>query len=169
MLSCSLSRQALGIPFRMVSLSEKCPEYRQLVMANHGQAVRHMYETLQEQVQATEACFQCRAAGRNKLMCQEHESQEGSTHLLVSGSPCDPFSTQRSKRFVSGDVALHADYAVTMETLIQLYQKKQPRVGIFEQVKGFLMPTAVNDPTTPCSRPARLCSQPCPCVLCERP
>ena len=75
-----------------------------------------------------------------------------SVQLMVTGSPCDPFSTQRSKRFSSGNVKDHSAFDVTMEKVIQLYLKHEPEKGILEQVWGFTLPFAPDDPETPKDR-----------------
>ena len=69
--------------------------------------------------------------------------------LLVSGSPCNPFSTKRAKRFSNGSVSAHSMTATTMQSVIDSYVKFEPRAGITEQVKGFGMRYSPEDPTTP--------------------
>ena len=74
--------------------------------------------------------------------------------LLVTGTPCDPFSVQRAKRFADGQVKHHEDYSLTMESAVNMYLKYEPHVGVVEQVKGFIMPLASGDNATPYDRPA---------------
>lgn len=71
--------------------------------------------------------------------------------LMVSGSPCDPFSTQSGKRFAADAVTSHKLFSVTMQTIVSMYAEKQPRIGLF---KGFLMPFDSTAATTPFDRPA---------------
>ena len=73
--------------------------------------------------------------------------------LMVTGSPCDPFSVQRAKRFQMGDVKNHAAYSVTMSSVISMYEKYEPYVGVVEQVMGFLYPLDTTTDRTPYDRP----------------
>ena len=140
------------MPFEIVSLSELNAQYRELIMLNHGSRVHHVYESVEAQVASEQACSTCQSLGRG---CAEAvDSHAAGIDLLVSGSPCDPFSCQRSKRFVEGDVKAHSQYDVTMEHIIGLYKKYAPSVGIFEQVMGFLKPLSTATKETPCSRHA---------------
>ena len=75
--------------------------------------------------------------------------QKHGVSLGVTGSPCNPFSTFRTKRFADGSVSAHAMTDTTMASVIQFYQKFEPRAGITEQVKGFGMRTSSEDKTSP--------------------
>lgn len=69
--------------------------------------------------------------------------------LAITGSPCNPFSTQRSKRFVDGNVSSHISFNITMQGVVNFYKVVLPKVGITEQVEGFDKPMSTTDSTTP--------------------
>lgn len=57
------------------------------------------------------------------------------------GTPCDPFSEQRNKRYVNGSVKEHPLFAVTFRDAIGLLRKEcAPKAAILEQVMGFDKP-----------------------------
>lgn len=71
------------------------------------------------------------------------------------GTPCDPFSEQRTKRYVNGSVKEHPLYNVTFRDAIGLLRKEcAPKAAILEQVMGFDKPeTRESDPSdTPLKR-----------------
>ena len=72
-------------------------------------------------------------------------------NLAVTGSPCNPFSTYRTKRFADG-AAVHSMYKTTSEDVVSFYRRFEPHCGITEQVKGFGMPTSENDQQTPMAK-----------------
>lgn len=84
------------------------------------------------------------------------ENGAGPVDLLFSGSPCDPFSCQRAKRFEDGNVKQHHQFEVTMKQAVDLYGRFEPAKGIFEQVMGFAMPFVKGGSETPKQRPAIL-------------
>ena len=59
--------------------------------------------------------------------------------LGITGSPCNPFSTARTKRFADGSVVEHSMTQTTMASVVGFYKQFEPRAGITEQVKGFGM------------------------------
>ena len=63
-----------------------------------------------------------------------------------------PVSLQSGKRFKDGSVVGHRDYKTTMETMVGMYARFQPPLGIFEQVAGFLMRFDSQNSSTPYSR-----------------
>lgn len=69
-------------------------------------------------------------------------------NLGVTGSPCNPFSTLRTKRFVDG-AACHSMHNTTAQGVIRFYTLFEPHVGITEQVKGFDMASNPHDTQTP--------------------
>ena len=69
--------------------------------------------------------------------------------LGVTGSPCNPFSTARTKRFADGSVAGHSMTQTTMGSVLDFYQRFEPRAGITEQVKGFGMRVSSTNSETP--------------------
>ena len=48
---------------------------------------------------------------------------------------------------------------VTMESIVAMYQEKQPLIGPFEQVKGFLMPLDPTTSVTPFNRLGTSCAK----------
>ena len=138
---CSVSQsrthfrmQALRIDFDMVSTSEINPDFRDFFMANGGGSFKHVHASIEEQLTCSEPCLLCAKAGEP---CGAAAESEEPVDLLVTGSPCDPFSVYRAKRFASGSVKSHKDYDVTMSSVLDMYKKFEPHVGIFEQVLGF--------------------------------
>ena len=79
--------------------------------------------------------------------------QAGAVNLAVTGSPCNPYSIMRCKRFADGSVASHSMHGTTMQLVIDFYKKYEPHVGITEQVAGFGKRTSTADPTSPYRRP----------------
>lgn len=73
----------------------------------------------------------------------------GGVNLLVTGSPCNPFSTRRAKRFADGNVASHCLSEVTFESVVQSYVMLEPKTGVTEQVKGFDQRISSSNPETP--------------------
>lgn len=67
----------------------------------------------------------------------------------VTGSPCNPFSTQRTKRFQNGDVASHRFFDTTMDSIIRFYAVVEPKFGVTEQVAGFDQPFSTSNTDTP--------------------
>ena len=73
----------------------------------------------------------------------------GGVNLLVTGSPCNPFSTRRAKRFADGNVASHCLSEVTFQSVVQTYVMLEPKTGVTEQVKGFDQRISSSNPETP--------------------
>ena len=99
-------------------------------------------------------------------------------HLGCAGSPCPPFSKQRSKRNVEGSVRAHRDYNTTFTSLVKWLVKFHPGVFVMEQVTGFDEPEDVHDPSTPMRRYSiffsQLCDLVCVCevfavIICDSP
>ena len=95
----------------------------------------------------------CSEAVENGAQSCLEDGGQGPITLLISGSPCDPFSVNRmGKRWAPGDIQAHTSYDVTMESVIKVYSKYSPVVGVMEQVAGFTMPFSQANPETPYSR-----------------
>ena len=93
-----------------------------------------------------------RPDGPHNCCCSSQLGQEvekKGVSLGVTGSPCNPFSTARPKRFADGSVASHSMTRTTMASVLEFYQRFEPRAGITEQVKGFGMRTSSNTSETP--------------------
>lgn len=83
----------------------------------------------------------------------EHCKIEG-VDLCVMGSPCPPFSTQRSKRFHDGTVTDHPLYSVTFHDARDAIVDGGHKAIILEQVEGFAKPQVVGDELSPMERQA---------------
>ena len=105
---------------------------------------------------ANTQCVTCQDSVKGRVLgCNPRDDllPDGEVHLLMTGSPCDPFSVQRNKRFADGNVKNHCQFDVTMEKVIQLYQIYEPKKGLFEQVHGFCLPFEAGGDETPKHRP----------------
>lgn len=70
------------------------------------------------------------------------------------GTPCDPFSEQRNKRYSDGSVASHPLFDVTFKDAVDmLTSHHSPNCSILEQVLGFSQPISRTDDTSPMQRP----------------
>ena len=129
--------------------------YRKMILSNHGPSVNHMYESL-EQMLADGPCDlhvgSATASACNGCTQSDKNPADPDVHIGVTGSPCNPYSTQRCKRFADDSVASHSMTTTTMDSVIAFYKKFEPKVGVTEQVKGFDMRESSSDPTTPCSK-----------------
>ncbi|CAE7208256.1 unnamed protein product, partial [Symbiodinium necroappetens] len=153
--------QALGIRFYCVGASESCSAYRDVIVANSGKKVtggkghiEHLYDSLESMLlEKTCVLHQAQVQGSGQCACS---LRRGEVNLGVTGSPCNPFSLRRTKRFADGSVAAHSMSDTTFESVVGFYQRYEPRVGVSEQVLGFDMKTSSSDPTTPYQRQGRL-------------
>ncbi len=117
-------------------------------MKNHRLDLRHAYACLEDQL-ADNGCLL--HPGCNGSSCNSVDS-DSNIHFGIAGAPCDPYSTQRSKRYHDGSVANHPDFHVLNDSMISFWKKYEPKTGIVEQVVGFSKATSVNDPVTPLQR-----------------
>ena len=125
----------MGIKFNALSISEANETYRSVILANHANVVQKVFTDVGEQVG-----FHARhGAGL----------ADNDIDIGVTGSPCNPFSTQRSKRYATGDVASHISFEVTMVNVIGFYTAIEPRLGVSEQVAGFDQPFSRDQRETP--------------------
>ena len=122
--------QALGIDFTAVSISEANETYRNVIQANHRHAIQTVFDDVKAQV-------------------NHHRLAKASPDIGVTGSPCNPFSCQRTKRFATGNVASHVDFDTTMTSVVDFYSTVEPKLGITEQVMGFEKPFSSSDDRTP--------------------
>ena len=163
--------QALGARFEILSASDICASYRDFCRLNYVGKFHHIYTSLQEQVASNVVCESCQGtlAAASFGPCKAWQSlpADRSIDLLFTGSPCDPFSTARAKRFSSGDPTQHAQFDVTMQQVLNLYQLYEPEKGIFEQVPGFNMPFVAGGQETPKQR-LGLRGKPCTSRLYSR-
>ena len=101
------------------------PEFRQIIMANF--TPEHIHVTMQQQLQNSP----CALHPDNKACCLSPAD------LLVMGTPCPPFSTQRTKRFVHGSVKQHRDFNVTWLSAHEAICSCLHGAIVLEQVEGF--------------------------------
>ncbi|CAE7297347.1 unnamed protein product, partial [Symbiodinium sp. CCMP2592] len=149
---------ALGMDFRMLSISEINQEYRELFMANmpHGH-VKHLFGSLEEQLAGQSPCLLCQQQGQQ---CSVRELCEAEgVDLLIAGSPCDPFSKMRAKRFVSGSLKKHVSYGLTMDAMVASFLCHRPKIAIMEQVAGFTMTSEAEEAVQPVPEPERVAPQ----------
>lgn len=112
-------------------------------MENNVGNVNHLYHTLEDMLVDSP--------------CGLHESSQGcqcccdgaSPTLGVTGSPCNPYSTRRAKRFCDDSISAHSMTSITMDSVIKFYTKYEPHTGITEQVTGFGMRTSRSVETSP--------------------
>ena len=138
----------LGIPFTAVGASEINETARKIIMANHPPT--HLHETLRDQVEHQT----CRLHGQCQQKCGMQESD-----LCVCGSPCPPFSTFRSKRFLEDSVRNHELTDTTMIDARDMLLHGQHKAFILEQVPGFDKAETARDSSqpTPLRRRAHNC------------
>ena len=117
-------------------------------MENNPGVFQHVYASLEDQIVGRQCLLH---AGAETGGCCE-ASREVSPDLMISGSPCNPFSVQRGKRFQPGDVSAHASFSTTMKGVVRMYMRRRPKIGLIEQVMGFAMPFEKGGSETPLSR-----------------
>ena len=127
-------------------------------MQNFKRECKHVFESVEAQLEGARICAGCIDREISAWSADCNEGWTATIDLLVSGSPCDPYSCQRPKRFADGSVKDHKDYETTMTSVVAMYQKYQPHVGIMEQVMGFTKPMSTTSAPddTPYRRPALL-------------
>ena len=123
--------------------------YRGVILANNDGKVKHLYESLEAMLDE-KPCTLHHGTGTGCTSCSLSLDTEIS--VGVSGSPCNPYSVQRSKRFHDGNVVEHSMNDTTMTSVIQWYTKFEPHLGITEQVKGFEMRTSTSVQESPLER-----------------
>lgn len=139
--------EALGIPFHCWGAAESNEKYRDMIMGNNN--VDHMYCSIEDMLHSVACSKHATATARAQCQC----CPEGaSPRLGVTGSPCNPYSVRRAKRFVDGSISEHSMNKTTMESVIQFYQTFEPHTGVTEQVAGFLKRTSDVDPESPCEK-----------------
>ena len=139
--------------YHIISASEVNPKYRSFCEANYPGRIAHFFSSIQDQVKGDgHQCNTCEVT-KNTFGCHpKGEMAEGrEVNLMCTGSPCDPFSMQRSKRWSDG-VAVHSQFDLTMGYVIDLYKLYEPRAGVFEQVHGFTLPFDKGGTETPKER-----------------
>ena len=143
-----MPRQALRIPFEVTSVSERNEHFREFILMNHRLDLRHAYGSIECQLKDEECLLH---PGSSVASCNAKDG-DPDIHFGIAGAPCDPYSTQRSKRFSDGSVASHPDFGVLNKSMLDWWKKFEPKTGIVEQVEGFNRPTSTKDPVTPMQR-----------------
>ena len=138
----------------MTSVSEKNDSFREFILLNHRLDLRHAYCSIEDQLGDKNCTLH---PGCNRSSCNAVDS-DPDIHFGISGAPCDPYSTQRTKRFADGSVASHPDFGVLNSSMLSFWKKFEPKTGIVEQVEGFDKATSFKDPTTPMQRPGATAS-----------
>ena len=74
--------------------------------------------------------------------------------VAIFGTPCDPFSEQRNKRYADGSVCQHPLFEVTFTDAFNLLTGAQsPNACVLEQVLGFNERESRTREETPMERP----------------
>lgn len=101
--------KAMGINFTMASCSELCESYRKMICLNNPGNVEHAFASAELQAEGSQPCA---LHGHQRGAKCDPLAGFDTIDLLISGSPCNPFSQQRAKRYVTGDVAEHTYFNV---------------------------------------------------------
>jgi len=143
--------QLLGFPLSHINASDMKSTSHDIVMANFGDAVQHFYNTLDDQVVQDTGC----SVHGNHCMSQSGRDNPGLLHpmLGVIGTPCQPFSRQRTKRSAEGSVAGHSKFPTTFKDLLAWLETYEPQCGTCEQVEGFTQAESPSVPESPMDRP----------------
>ena len=99
--------------------------------------VQHVRRTMEDQVGGVACLKHC-----------GHGCKIATPDLGVFGTPCNPFSFQRTSRSKAGNVESHRLYDVTFADSDWLVKFEPPTV-IMEQAEGFAAPLSCDDPETP--------------------
>ena len=134
-----MSEQELRTPFTQVSLQASSTP-RAFAQANHD--AQHWFPTMDAQTQERGCLLH---SGGNCPF-------SGEVDYLFAGTPCNPFSPMRSKRFSDGSVKSHKMYANTFGDAFDTLTKFNPVSVTFEQSMGFDLPESVDSPVSPLQR-----------------
>ena len=138
-------REALNIPFNIMSAADPQDRCRAFVDANMTSSKpTHWFKDILSQVH-NKPCMRHPYSTSCKA-CPE------SPDIGILGTPCHPYSTQRSNRWAEGSVEKHAEFDVSMKQFLAWLEKFEPKAQIFEQVKGFEKPFHTNTTETPLDR-----------------
>jgi site-specific DNA-cytosine methylase len=138
-----LVSKALCVDFDVLSASEASSDFRQFFLANNEEGTfSHVYERVEDQLD-NQPCLLHPNSKRCDATCGEM------VDFMLAGSPCDPYSRQRCKRFESGSVKTHCDFETTFTSVIKMFKKYCPKIGILEQVQGFQLPLDTTTRVTP--------------------
>ncbi|CAE7252717.1 unnamed protein product [Symbiodinium sp. CCMP2592] len=119
---------ALDIPFKAIGASEPNATFRAVAQQNFE--IQHMHGTMQEQIEGRK-CL--RHEKCSDVSCCPMEACD----LCVFGTPCNPFSDLRMKRYRDDSVARHPLAEVTFRDAKSMIVQGDHRCIIMEQVAGF--------------------------------
>ena len=130
------ARQALGIPFVVLSASDPNMKCRAFVEANYpDHAPPHWFADISEQYDGKACTKHPYGTG-----CDACSVGSQGLDFAITGSPCHPFSVQRSERLRGVNIQEHSEYHTTMSSLLRWSKCFEPKVWVMEQVEGFDMP-----------------------------
>ena len=135
--------QELDIPFKCISASEPNENFRQFAMANHGDKIDHFHAKMEDQLRG----LQCQLHAKTKTASCKIPTNP---HVMVLGTPCNPFSTQRRGRYQ--DVMEHHLTTHTFGDAYQMFATFQPVSAVMEQTEGFDLPLVKGHKETPYQR-----------------
>ncbi|CAE7926006.1 unnamed protein product, partial [Symbiodinium necroappetens] len=136
---------ALEIPFVPVGAADINDRFRAYVRCTVREPVSHFHASMEDQVSGV-----CCTLHRGQAGCIGEPA--GVVDIAVAGSPCPPFSMQRSKRYLDGSVEQHPLYYVTDDILPRWLVRFEPKFAVLEQVMGFDRPTEAGQSVTPLQR-----------------
>ena len=139
----TMTAEALELPFKCFAVAEKNQSYQETILLNNP-SMSHatVYDSVESVLREV----------KNPESRLAREVSEKGVSLAVMGSPCNPYSTKRCKRFVDGDVATHPMNGTTQTSVVEMYKEFEPRIGITEQVRGFQMRTSASEDVSPYDR-----------------
>lgn len=117
----------MGIPFTLAGVSEPNPDFQKVLTANFDP--QHLHETIRDQV---DGCA-----------CTLHPLAEGCSvadppcDLVCLGTPCPPYSDQRTTRYCAAGVDSHPLASITTEDARDMICLQNHKAIIMEQVSGF--------------------------------
>lgn len=143
----TMTAEALGLPFKCFAVAEKNKNYQETILLNNPSMSRaNVYDSVEAVLHEI----------KDPESSLAREVSVQGVSLAVMGSPCNPYSTKRCKRFVDGDVANHSMNGTTQTSVVEMYKEFEPRIGITEQVKGFQMRTSTSEDSSPHDRRSML-------------
>ncbi len=138
--------QALGIRHTLMSASDPQQGCRAFVETNHDRGVckkpTHWFQDLESQLKG-KPCLYHSSCGRGCNAAPE------SVDFALLGTPCHPYSTQRTGRWNPESVENHHEYQVAMKSFFDWLRVFSPCTLVFEQVPGFDKPFCAGSQDTP--------------------
>ena len=105
-------------------------------------AATHWWSNLRQMTNSDQCKCQLHPVGDDD-QCRLTERED----LLVAGFPCQPYSNKYYKRWRTDNVVNHRFFSV-LDDLLLYMDRRRPRKVLLENVKGFLMPFARDNPLT---------------------